>query len=69
MSNREMRPKWVVWREGGGPPTCLHDLQAVARSEAERLARLHGGRFYVARIEGACERRDVTWTEVDDLPW
>lgn len=59
-------PFFVVWREGGGPPTVKHTEESLARMEAERLAREHpGADFHVLRCVGTAYRRDVAWIQRD----
>lgn len=48
-------PFFVVWAEGGGNPTVMHDTLNKATSEAERLARQNPGKaFHVLQSYGAC---------------
>jgi hypothetical protein len=57
---------FVVWKDGGGPPTVRHGRQYDAQAEAERLARTVGGRYYVLRAIGACVKSDIKWDMVND---
>lgn len=51
---------WVVWNEGGGPPTHRHKYRPDAEREAQRLAIVNPGkRFYVLMAESFVERNDV----------
>ncbi len=41
---------YLVWREGGYPPTVKHETWRSAQEEAQRLARKHPGvAFHVLR--------------------
>lgn len=58
---------FVVWREGGGPPTVKHQNELQARSEAARLARqFPGDRFHVLGLVDTCVKDDVRWLSRDD---
>ena len=56
---REDDSFYVVWKDGGGAPTHRHESEASARREADRLARAHGGRFYVLCAISFVEKNDV----------
>lgn len=64
---------YVIWRDGGGPPTVKHQSVKSAKQQAERLARGHPGeKFHVLELVDTCEKTDVQWAtgrlagEVDD---
>lgn len=40
-------PFWLVWCEDGGAPTVKHKDFALARAEAQRLARNNPGKHFV----------------------
>lgn len=54
---------WMVLGEAGGPPRYRHDTEESARTEAERLARTHGGTFHVLECKASCTHNDVDWLE------
>lgn len=64
---------WLVWCPGGpngGQPTVRHRSRDDARREAERLARLNSGQqFYVLLAVEMCERNDVIWQALDEMPF
>lgn len=65
---------FVVWRDGGGTPTCKHLSLDAAKAEAERLTLLHGGAFHVLASVATATKRSVDWSEhahtnTDDLPF
>lgn len=61
---------WVVFRLGGHAPSVTHSTKASAISEAERLARVHHDKFFVAQLLGSARRCEVQWTFVgDDVPF
>lgn len=53
-------PFWFVWCPEGNSPRHKHPSEALAISEAERLARENPGRTFVV-LESVCARR------VDDM--
>lgn len=62
---------WLVWRERSSSqsgelssflPQYKHDTEESARTEAERLARKHGGRFHVLELTATVERADMKWS-------
>lgn len=62
-------PYWLVWMEGGGPPTVHHDTQSDAETEAERLAKQFPGRRFVVLVPIARfteQRVTIERFEVDD---
>ena len=65
--------QYVVWKVGGGPPTCIHNSLEKATSEAERLCRAHGGQFVVAEVLKSCKKDFVKWStdrvEDDNVPF
>lgn len=71
MANNSEYGFWVVWSEGGGPPTFKHENKRSAETEAKRLAvATPGQRFIVleARTGFLCpDRFEVT--EFDDIPF
>ena len=68
MTPNECDGFWLVWREGGNPPTRKHEFQDMAEAEAERLARLNPGvRFYVLETKSARIKDDVR-VEVPAMP-
>lgn len=40
-------PFWLVWRQGGGAPTAMHETRESATMEAERLALRNPGQSFV----------------------
>lgn len=56
---------WVVWRDGGGPPTFRHPTESQARKEAARLARIHPGTtMYVLHAIAALTAGEVISVEI-----
>lgn len=53
---------WIVVSEANGMARypSKHTTEDSAVKEAERLARLHGGRFYILEARGYAARNDVT---------
>lgn len=41
---------WLVWRPNGSNPSFRHPTETSAVREAERLAKLHGGEFFVLKM-------------------
>lgn len=61
---------WVVWCEDGAQPTVKHWNIEAAKTEAQRLARLHPGRrFAVLFSLMAFERRDLDQTIYTEGPF
>lgn len=61
---------WVVWCPESGNPRVRHQSREGAESKAKSLAASHRGRaFYVLRAEGFAQVEDVTYTELDDIPF
>ena len=59
---------WVIWMEGGGPPTFQHWSEESAVREAERLAVEHKGRrLFVLESVAMCEHKDVRWSQPSDV--
>lgn len=55
---------WLVWNPRGENPSHRHQRLKSAKDEAERLARLHGGEFFVLEGIGLAKRLpDVIWEE------
>jgi hypothetical protein len=52
---------WIVMSAANGPSPrpYRHERKFSARIEAERLARMHGGKFYVLEAITATERKDI----------
>ena len=47
---------WVVWNPQRGLPRMTHPNEALARKEAERLARLQPGeQFYILQAVAVCQ--------------
>lgn len=64
-----MNTFWVIWRDGGGPPTVKHFSRGQAEVEAERLARENpGSRFILLEAKGACIKTDVFWQTANGDP-
>lgn len=62
---------FMVWRDGsdGNTPSYRHSTYQSALKEAERLARLHGGKFHVLTQSATVEKIDVKVTEYDGIPF
>ena len=61
---------WLVWNDGGGPPTCKHPTKESAVTEAKRLAAAHPGeQFVVLEAVGVAHKVDVSWREFDSMPF
>lgn len=62
---------FMVWREGSNSstPTYRHTTYQSALNEAERLARLHGGKFHVLMHVATAEKMDVKITEYSPIPF
>ena len=61
---------WLVWNENGRIPVVKHPEEAVARKEAERIARLQpGDTFHVMQCICSCRKIDVEWTEHVEIPF
>ena len=59
---------WAVWREtGGAAPSKRHDTKESAISEAGRLARTTGERYFVLEVVGvsAPTTPPVEYTDID----
>ncbi len=58
MSNKKF---WIVMSEMRGPASYpyRHETESAAFSESVRLAREHGGKFFVMECIGASARLDV----------
>lgn len=60
---------------GSKPPTFRHNDIESASKEAERLARVHGGKVHVLASVATVEKTDVRWarheppTDDDDIPF
>jgi len=52
-------------KDSDKPPTVVHESEAVARRECERLAERHGREVRLARIVGHVKPRRVVRTELD----
>lgn len=66
-SNKTVSPVYYVWKVGGGGvPVSEHINDMTAYREAERLCKLHGGKFVVCQALAFCERNDVIWTKVQE---
>lgn len=50
-----MNEFFMVWCEGGRPPTCCHYARQSAEKEAERLALKEGKPFYVLHAQTKIE--------------
>lgn len=59
---------WMVWSERTHETHVRQGNEAKARSEAERLARLHGGKFYVLQAIGVAELPSI-YREIDPIPF
>lgn len=59
-----MKSFWMIYGEGQSAPTVKHHYLSEAKREAERLARTHGGRFYILQAIAECERTDLRWDYV-----
>lgn len=74
MSNTD-RPRafYLVWNVGGGSPTVLHESYQMARTEAQRLARVHrGNTFAVLESLSAHQVSDMIDTAYEtsrDIPF
>lgn len=57
-------PFWVVWNPERGLPRFQHQTFTAAKTEAERLARLHQGQqFFVLESKGVMQVCDpCQWT-------
>ena len=61
---------WMVWNPNGRAPTCKHHNEALARAEAQRLARLEpNATFFVLRAVASYKKDDVRVTELDEVPF
>jgi hypothetical protein len=61
---------WLVWCEGGGPPTVKHDNFATARAEAQRLARANPGRRFLVLMPAlAVTKNDILETKFGKPSW
>lgn len=59
---------WMVWHEGGSPPSFKHETLASAKLEAERLARQCPGKsFCVLQCVGTCIKSDIQWLDARPL--
>ncbi len=67
MSNKKF---WIVINENRGPSDwpCRHNSEQSAFNEAERLARFHGGKFFVFECMGACAKTDIVTHKFTDSP-
>lgn len=62
-----MKCFWMVL--GSGVPVHRHSSEALARAEAERLARIQPGQvFVVLKSIGQCVRTEVRWDVHDEEP-
>jgi hypothetical protein len=43
-------------------PTVFHETRELAVTEAERLCKKTGGRFYLFKLEATCEPGAAEWT-------
>lgn len=58
---------WLVWNaDRTRVPMFVHRDEQSARMEAERLAKAHGGKFFVLQSIAMVEKNDVQWTEIDE---
>jgi hypothetical protein len=65
---------WVVMNDGRGLALypMRHLSEASAFTEAERLTRQNGGKFFVLEAKGACAKVDVQtarFTDDDGIPF
>lgn len=57
---KEIEAFWYVWVEGDSAPSYKHRTVGSAKEEAERLARINGGKLVsVFELVGTCRKRDV----------
>jgi hypothetical protein len=57
-------PFWMVFAEGGGPPTFQHKSYGAAEKEAERLANANPGTAFFVMMPVTRKRRIEVETEV-----
>ena len=72
MSRAQFSSFFLVWNPTGPwPPKYRHPHRVSAEQEAERLARTHGGTFYVLEVVSRCKRADVSWENAtyDEIPF
>ncbi|ODS24188.1 hypothetical protein AB835_04730 [Candidatus Endobugula sertula] len=62
---------YLVWREGShsNTPTFKHPNYGSAVAECKRLTRENGGKFYILAHVATAEKRDIDFTEVDQIPF
>jgi hypothetical protein len=65
MSNKKF---WIVVSENRGPSDwpCRHNTADSAFNEASRLARYHGGKFFVFECIGASAKVDIVTHKFSD---
>lgn len=63
-SGLEKVPFWMVFAEGGGPPTFQHKSFRAAEKEAERLANANPGTAFFVMMPVTRKRRIEVETEV-----
>jgi len=55
-----MKKFWIIWKEGCNPnPTYKHEDLYAAEVESERLAREHGGTYFIMESVGGAKRNDA----------
>lgn len=62
---------FVVWKDCGEAPTVKYTDAVCAETEAQRLTRLHGGKFHVLECYSTFEKIDIqrTYQREDDPPF
>lgn len=63
-SGLEKVPFWMVFAEGGGPPTFQHKSYRAAEREADRLANTNPGTAFFVMMPVIRKRRSLVETEV-----
>lgn len=59
---------YMCFVEGSGSPTVKHPTPEIAKTEAERLARMTGHRVHVLASVASCQKTDVQWDRHDGRP-
>lgn len=59
---------YLVWNPVGNNPTMRHSTKLSATQEAERLASIHGGVFFVVEALSVSSRTNVTTEDLVHPP-
>jgi hypothetical protein len=64
----DTQPFWIVVSAERGPAAwpCKHATQQFAIDEATRLARAHGGKFFVMEAQIVAQKQDVVVKRLAD---